>query len=42
MIAFVVDEDLGLVFQAPEGRRMDHPVPVALKRRARGAAGFGM
>ncbi len=34
VVAFVVDEDLGLVFQAPEGRGVQDPVPVALERGA--------
>ena len=31
MVSFRVDEDLGLVFQAPEGRRVDDAVTVALE-----------
>ena len=31
MIAFVVNEDLGLMLQAAEGRGMDDPVTVALE-----------
>ena len=31
MIALVIDEDLRLVGETPEGRRMDDPVPVALE-----------
>jgi hypothetical protein len=40
MIAFVVDEDLGLVFQPAEGGAVDNPVAIALV----GAAGrvFGL
>ncbi len=34
VIAFVVDEDLGLVFQAAEGGGVQDPVPVALERGA--------
>ena len=41
MIALVMDEDLGLVLQAPEGRGMDDPVPVALENRAHGALRLG-
>jgi len=33
-VAFVIDEDLGLVFQSAKGARMDDPVTVALKARA--------
>ncbi len=32
VIAFVVDEDLGLIFQATEGRGVQYPVPVPLER----------
>ena len=35
-VALMVDEDLGLVDQAPEGRGMDDAVPVALEVAARG------
>ncbi len=31
MVALVMDEDLGLVSQPPEGGRMDDAVPVALE-----------
>jgi hypothetical protein len=31
MIAFVIDEHLGLVYQTPERRRMNDPVAVSLK-----------
>ena len=34
MVALVIDEDLCLVLEAPEGARMDDAVAVALKRRA--------
>ncbi len=34
VVAFVVDEDLGLVFQPPEGRGVQDAVPVALERGA--------
>src|SRR3954451_18471468 len=34
MVALVIDEDLGLVLEAPERGRMDDAVAVALKRRA--------
>jgi hypothetical protein len=34
MIAFVEHENLSLVFQAPEGSGMDHPVAVPAKRAA--------
>ena len=34
MIALVIDEDLRLVLEAAEGRRMDDPVPVALELAA--------
>jgi hypothetical protein len=37
MLAFVMQENLGLVLQAPEGRRMDDPVAIALEFRARRA-----
>ena len=46
-IAFVVDEDLGLVFEPPEGGGMDDAVAVALvfgaapRGRLRDAAGHG-
>jgi hypothetical protein len=30
-VAFVIDEDLGLVFETPKGRRMHDPVAVALE-----------
>jgi len=33
-IAFVVDEDLRLVLQLPEGAAVDDPVPVSLERGA--------
>ena len=36
MIPFVVDENLGLVFQAPERRGMDDAVPVPLEGIAPG------
>ena len=42
IVALVIDEDLGLVFEAPEGRRMDDAVAVALKNRARRAFRFGI
>ena len=34
IIPFVKDENLGLVFEAAEGRAVDHPIPVALKMTA--------
>jgi hypothetical protein len=34
VIAFVIDEHLGLVFQPPERGRMDHPVAIAAERAA--------
>ncbi len=37
VIAFVIDEDLGLVFQPTERGRMDDAVAVALKDRPHGA-----
>ena len=42
MVALMVDEDLGLVLEAPEGRRMDDAVPVALERAAARRLGLGM
>ena len=42
IIALMLDEDLGLVFQPPEGRGMDDPVAVALKARAERAFGLGI
>ena len=42
IIALVFDKDLSLVLQAAEGRGMDDPVPVALKRRAEGRHAFCM
>ena len=36
MVALVVDEDLRLVLQPPEGVRMDDPVAVALKSASEG------
>ena len=39
-VAFVVHEHLGLVFQAPEGGRVDDAVPVPLEFAAVGRAGF--
>ena len=42
VIALVIDEDLGLVFQPPERPAMDDAVAVALKRRAGAAFGLGM
>ena len=41
VVALVIDEDLRLVLQPPERRRMDDPVAVALERRARRAFRFG-
>src|SRR3978361_724777 len=41
MIALMMHEDLRLVLEAPEGRRVDDTVPVALEVAARGRAGFG-
>ena len=37
VVALRVDEDLGLVLQAPEGLAVDDPVAVALKRRSQPA-----
>ena len=37
VIALVIDEDLGFVFQPAEGGRMDDAVPVALVATAHGA-----
>ena len=42
MVAVVCDEDLRLVFQAAEGRRMDDAVAVALEVAARRACRFGI
>jgi len=42
VVALVLDEDLGLVLEAAEGRGVDDPVAVALERRAVGALGLGM
>ena len=42
MIAFVIDEDLGLVLQATKGRRMDDPVAVALEHRTMRALRLGI
>ena len=42
MVAFVVDEDLGLVLQAPEGGGVDDAVAVALEGRTCAAGGLGM
>ena len=42
MIAFMGDEHLRLVLQAPEGSGMDDPVPVALIGRSRRARRFRM
>jgi hypothetical protein len=39
MLPLVVEEDLGLVLQAPEGGGMDDPVAIALEFRARRAVG---
>jgi hypothetical protein len=33
----MLDEDLSLVLEPPEGRGMDDPVPVALEARPEGA-----
>ena len=41
VIAFVIDEDLGLVVEPPERRRMQDAVAVAGVRRARGARRLG-
>jgi hypothetical protein len=40
-IAFVVDEDLGLVHEPPEGGGMDDPVPVPVVLVAIGRRGLG-
>src|SRR5205823_603855 len=40
VIALVIDEDLGLVLQPPERRRMDDAVAVALKGAARPSLGL--
>jgi hypothetical protein len=42
VIAFVIDENLRLVFQPAEGDRMDDAVAVALERRARRAFAVGV
>ncbi len=42
VVALVVDEDLGLVLQAAEGRRVDDAVPVALKGSSQGMLGLRM
>ncbi len=41
-VTFMVDEDLGLVLEPPEGRAMDDAVAVALELRARGRGRFGV
>ena len=41
MVAFMEHEDLGLVLQPPEGRRMDDAVAVALEIGARRRSGLG-
>ncbi len=41
VIAFVIDENLGLVLQAAKCGRMDDAVAVALERRPRRAGGLG-
>jgi Holliday junction resolvasome RuvABC endonuclease subunit len=40
-VAFMVQENLGFVDQAPKGRGMDDAVAVALKGVAIGRCGFG-
>jgi hypothetical protein len=40
-VAFVIHEDLGLVFEAAKGGGMNDPVPVALEFTARLGARFG-
>jgi hypothetical protein len=40
-VAFVIDEDLGLVFEAAKGGGMDDAVAVALEFTARLGARFG-
>ena len=40
VVALVVDEDLGLVLEAPEGRAVDHAVAVALVARAQRVLGL--
>ncbi len=42
VIALMLHEDLGLVLQPPERRRMDDAVAVALERRALALGGSGM
>ncbi len=42
VLAFVLEEDLRLVLQAPEGRGMDDAVAVALELGARGARRNGI
>ena len=42
VIAFVIDEHLGLVFETAEGGRMDDAVAVALERCSGRALGLGM
>ncbi len=39
VLPFVMEEHLGLILQAPEGRRMDDPVAIALEFRACRAIG---
>src|SRR5688572_28350870 len=41
MVAFVVDENLRLVCETPEGRGVDNAVTVALERRAVSARRLG-
>ena len=42
VIALVIDEDLGLVIEPPEGRRMEDAVAIAGIGLARCARGFGL
>ena len=42
IIAFVIDEDLGLVLQAAEGGGVDDAIPVTLKARPRSAFRLGV
>ena len=42
VVALVVHEDLGLVFEAAKRRRMDDPVPVSLEGGAERVLGFGV
>ena len=42
VVALVIDEDLGLVLETPEGARVDDPVAVALEHHPEGVLRLGM